>query len=395
MKRTALFLFVGILLWVACLSTPEPTPTVPTESEPDVAESSANDSAEATPEPSFTPAPTTAPTDTAEPEPTEAEMPMEAVELLAPTEPETDADPNVVALGLTGQLLFTQGTAGLWQVDLAQGVTSQLFAVPEGGHLGGVAASPDGTQLVLAYGPPPESGPQLGITDIYLMNIGEATLEPLVLRTAEIETFANPIWSADGEWIYFSHLKQDDTGINLSVERFGLSSQTHEVIIEGAHQPSVSADMQHLTYLKFDFEEQVNALWIANLDGSEARELVPVTRFSDVHAPRFSNDGSTVVFGASGGVESEEEETFRFWDALMGVRTAYAHGAPWAIWSVTLADNTLTPLTETIYDGAWPSVDPDGEQFAFLEAEAIYFVADDGLHRVGVTTREGELLWTK
>ena len=50
----------------------------------------------------------------------------------------------------TGRLLYTQGADGLWEIDFDTGASGQLWELPERAFLGGITASPDGTQLPLA-----------------------------------------------------------------------------------------------------------------------------------------------------------------------------------------------------------------------------------------------------
>lgn len=302
---------------------------------------------------------------------------------------------RVMDLGLTGKLLFTQGTSGLWQADLETGILSQVLALPEGGHIGGLAVSPDGSQLVLAYGPPPEFGPQRFLTDLYLLTLGERELHPLLLRTAQVETYANPVWSPDGQWLYYSHLKQleDGSGVTLNIERYALAvGGEPEIVMQDAHQPALSFDMAQLAFLHFDQAAQTNALWIAAIDGSDARELVSGDEFADILAPRFSGDGASIAFGASG---KQEPEARSFWEILFDVKVAYAHGAPWALWSIAANEGPPEHLTLPVFDGTWPAWSPTGEELVFLEAAGIYWVSDDGLKLLATSTREGEVVWIR
>src|SRR5258706_2634371 len=83
--------------------------------------------------------------------------------------PITWADRN-----LSGKLVFTAGTQGILQFDMATGELTTLFAPPDPINSWVVAAarSPVAENLVMAYTPPPPAaGVQFGYADPYTVSL--------------------------------------------------------------------------------------------------------------------------------------------------------------------------------------------------------------------------------
>jgi Tol biopolymer transport system component len=243
---------------------------------------------------------------------------------------------------LEGHLLYSQDFEGIWQFDLASNQISVWWTPPEGGMVTGIAASPDGSQLAVAYAPPAEEGFQIGTTDLYLSPLDVPDLQPLFVRADRNESYRNPVWSLDSETLYFTHLQpvyRDDgssASISLNIERLRLpDSGNAETVIEGAEQAAQSPDGKKITYIKFDPVSYGKALWVMNNDGSDAQRLVPAGAFFDLASPLFSPDGQSLVFSGSG--EYQAVDAAAWWRAS----TAFAHGLPWNVWKIDLSDSSM------------------------------------------------------
>ena len=295
-------------------------------------------------------------------------------------------------LELEGQLYYTQGFDGLWRHDLTSG-TSERWWMPDAGSLvSGVAAAPDGSQLALAWAMPGEGGFQPGTTDLWLMSLPKSELRPLLTRSDSLESWRDPFWSPDGRWLLVTHQQtlRDEAGtaqsIRMTVERVALDG-TRQVLLEAAGQAALSADGAQLAYLHVEPESWAQSLMLAQADGSDARELVAATAFPALASPRFTTDGSALVFSASGTRQDQ--------DALAqhGAGAVLAHGEPWHIWQVTLADGVLTRLTDAPLDGPSLAWQPGGEALAVLAAEGLYLRARGRMWRLAQVSAEGRLSW--
>lgn len=293
---------------------------------------------------------------------------------------------------LRGRLLYSQGFDGIWQLDLNSGEASQWWRPPEGGWVNGIAASPDGTRLAIAYAPPADTGFQIGTTDLYLSDVSSPTLEPVLIRETLSHSYRNPAWSPDGRWLYFSHLepqRNEDgsaAGVKLSVKRLeiGPDRTAPEIVIEGAEQGALSPSGTEIVFLNFDSRTYRSGVWIASVSGEQAREIVSGTAFQSISSPRFTPDGRGIIFSASGGLQNAS--------AQIGV--VRAHGLPWDIWEVDLADNTMSKMTPTTLDGPWTAWSPDGAYLAVLAAEGVFVVYEGRFYHLADVVSEGEITWT-
>ncbi|MFQ5408288.1 MAG: TolB family protein [Anaerolineales bacterium] len=323
---------------------------------------------------------------------------------LPPSRPTATLAPTSETLSsssLTGRLLYTQGAEGLWEIDFDTGASGQLWELPERAFLGGITASPDGTQLVLAYAePPPEGTPQLGATSIFLADQDGANLQPLLERTVQYESFINPVWSHDGRWLYFTHSRplydENDTitGISMNIERVAFDGSAPEVIIESSQQPAVSHDVTRIVYILFNFETFGQSLWAADADGGNAVELVSGGAFFALAGPRISPDGQRVVFAASGELADASSGLMSELIAQLAAPAAEAHGPPWELWSVPIAGGELTQLTNLATDSPWPAWSPDGQHIALVYPGGVALLQDGDPVLLAEATQHGEMVWT-
>ena len=295
-------------------------------------------------------------------------------------------------LELQGQLYYTQGFDGLWRHDLGTGV-SERWWLPEAGSLvSGVAAAPDGSQLALAWAKPGEGGFQSGTTDLWLASIPGVELRPLLTRADSLESWRDPYWSSDGLWLLVTHQQtlRDTAGeaqsIRMTVERVALDG-ARKVLLEAAEQAALSADGAQLTYLQVEPDSWAQSLMLSQADGSDARELVSATIFRTLASPRFAPDGSALVFSASG--TRPDQDAY----SQQGAGVLLAHGEPWHVWQVTLADGELIRLTDAPLDGPALAWSPGGEALAVLAAEGLFLRARERMWRLAAVSAEGGLSW--
>lgn len=316
----------------------------------------------------------------------ETTSPPEVAATDEPTAPLLTADPESAgtnppqnSLELSGQLYyigFVDQRQKLMKLDLPTGEEVIIFDPPENAWLNEAAVSPDGSQILLAYAPPPEgSQVQFGFTDLYLMP-ADATEEPeLLLEGAEdSETFFNISWPTE-ELIYYAHFAPsvDDIGVihySSQIERLHYPNGEIEVLVPSAAWPRVSFDGTLLAYVT-----EENDFRVADADGSNPKALLDPEAFTAVDAPLFSTDNSFIYFSAVG----KNPEASSFLDRLLGVEVASAHGVPSDWWRMLL-DNTGEPerLTEVHGVGLYGDFDAEGRNMAFSSASGVFVMSPDG-----------------
>jgi Tol biopolymer transport system component len=304
-----------------------------------------------------------------------------------------------VNLGLAGRLQYTLGKDGIRQLDLATGETRDVFVPVANTWLTSAATSPDGSQLAVAYAPPPPTGvAQLGYTGIYVLpgdcaeRDGACTvddLEGLVTQVNPHEAYFSPTWSADGQTLYFAHFTpsqgDSNTPFKYTLERKSLPDGQPEILVENAIWPALSADGSQIAYVWFDPEDYSNDLFIASADGSNQRVLVDPTLFEAVDAPFFSADSEYVIFSAVGdgtGAPPATPASAGWLDRLLGARTAYAapeaHNVPSDWWRVPVAGGAPERLSQIFDTGLYGDAGPNDEWFTFISASGLYVMPPDG-----------------
>jgi hypothetical protein len=327
-----------------------------------------------------------------------------------PTEAPTSNAPEWAVLNLSGQLVFTQPKFGLSQLDLTTGALTTRWALPENGWLTAAALAPQGDQFLLAYGPPPPAGlPQLGYTDLYLLPAEAAEAaepQPLLTRALLQESFFNPLWSPDGQWIYYTHFTSNPPPAETpapgtpapapfvyAIERKPMPAGDAEVLVLNAFWPALSPDGAHLAYVTFDPTTSANDLFIANADGTDPRPVLVPGTFEAVDAPLFTPDGQAILFSAVG------EGPTSLLDNLLGVSAVFAassaHNVPSDWWRVDITGQNLTRLTRMYDTGLFGAYAADGRYLAFMSGTGLWAMAADGgevIPLVGLATF-GTLEW--
>ena len=316
--------------------------------------------------------------------------------------PATELPPAEWAgLGLSGRLQYTLGKLGVVSLDLATGARRTLFTPPADAWLTSASTSPDGARLALAYAPPPPAGEaQLGYTGLYELpgdcaqranGCTPADLTSLVVRTDPHEAYFSPVWSLDGQFLYFAHFTpsqgDSNTPFKYTLERLALPDGPREVLVENAIWPALSPDGRQIVFVWFDPEDYSNDLHIANADGTDERVLVDPTLFEAVDAPFFSADGQSVIFSAvgngAGAAPTPTAPPAAAWlDRLLGVGTAWAapelHNVPSDWWRVPVAGGAPERLTQIFDTGLYGDSAPDGSFLAFISASGVYVMKPDG-----------------
>jgi len=343
------------------------------------------------------PAATTEAAESGEPPTPETNDQDQASPTVEVSEPPSDGEPLLQELDLEGKLYYVGFKAdrpNLLTLDLFTGEETTLFTPPENAWLSEVAASPDGSQLLLAYGPPPEAGQvQFGFTDLFVMPAdASAEPQPLLRREDPSETYFNISWPLE-DWIYYAHFSPtaDEDGIVTylsQVERLQVANGQVEVLAEAAAWPRASRDGSLLAYIT-----DQNEFMLASADGSDPRTLLDPALFEAVDAPLFSPDNSRICFSA---VESSTALSPSIWDRLLGVKVASAHSVP-SDWYCMPLDGSEEPnqVTHLNAIGLYGDFDPSGQNWAFVSSEGVNMMKADGsdLRRLKDIPTTGTVDW--
>ncbi|MFQ5399510.1 MAG: TolB family protein [Anaerolineae bacterium] len=361
-KSTLMPLLLGTLIWLAACSAPSPAPNTSAEA----AAGEANIAASPTAAPAATPTPANAP---------------------------------------SGKLIFIQLDAAnktsLVQYDLATAEVSTLFTPADNGILLSADVSPDGNQIIMAYAPPtPPDEVQFGYTGLYIMPTqGAGDPQLLVEKELPDEVYFNPVWSPDGEAVYYTHMGPDPASAEgyfaVTLERLDMS--TGEIIptAPDAIWPRVSADGRRVTFAFSEPTSLRNELFVADWDGSHTTQLLNLDDFLAIDSPIFSPDGRTIYFSAV--TPDTMTPQTSWWERLLGIKVASAHAIPSDWWRI-LADGSAPPerLTTIREVGLFGDFSPDGRYFAFISTASLYVMEPDSRNLTRLLDTEtvgGALAW--
>jgi mono/diheme cytochrome c family protein/Tol biopolymer transport system component len=332
-----------------------------------------------------------------------ATLPAESPAAVAPT-----AAPAQVQEPLPPMVFARE--RGLWRSDGDGQPPRQLIGQDVGYAAEHPAVAPDGAQIAFILRTPPPLTATLPISPSALYLMGADGANPHVLWRPPRGQLGAPAWLPDGRALYVGLTDIVSDPVAPVVERLfqivrvDAASGDHSVVLEGAREPALTRDGQRMAYVGFNQAYAAPTLHIAAPDGSDDRELIGPGAFTDFYAPRFSPDGTRIVFSVIGGPVTDDQghplaardpsplERLLGW---LVSPTAEAHGAPWDLWMINADGSGLCRLPMTREDTPMAVFSPDGTQIVMMGAGGIYLLDGDGgnLRRIDPLGDHGGLDW--
>lgn len=299
-------------------------------------------------------------------------------------------------LNLGGKLIFISGDQNgnlavmrIQALDLLSGLITTIFETSGGGLIYAATVSPDQHELVMAYTPPVGTGSSNSPALYVLPLDGSAPPRLLIDRPSKDDEYLQPEFSADGKYLYFSHVNytvplimQDQHYPIFEVYRMAYPDGDPVKVADQAYWPRPSDDGNHLTYVTLNPLNGKNQLFVAAADGSNAAlALAPGPQVPDIiDAPMFLPDNESLLFSAVTPTLGRQ----RTWtEKLLGMMVASAHTVPSDWWSVPLTGGTATQLTQLGAVGLFASTSPDKQHVASFSGQGIFVMNPDG---TGLTT---------
>lgn len=281
--------------------------------------------------------------------------------------------------------------------------------------------SPDSSQVVYAYSPEPQgtAGNIVIGQDIWIYDL-KANSAKMVIKRDEPQTFLDePIFSADGKFIYFSYRtpvrdqKNIVTGEKIGIDRFEVATAKREHLTEDARYPAPSPDGKSVVYVGTDASGGTYETTLKVLDIATKQSKTLLDRdsaFLGYYAPRYSPDGSLIAFSAVGGPDTMVPDPNAALPgqnvapapaptptktgagqnngglAMLGLlvppetnnKAKAAHGVPFDVWTIKPDGSNVKRITTLFEDQPIPAWSKDGKQIAFLAGLGLYIVDADG-----------------
>jgi Tol biopolymer transport system component len=293
-------------------------------------------------------------------------------------------------LNLTGQLVYIgahQANSGnpilsVQALDLATGAITTIFQGPEIAWVYYVSVSPDETQLVMSYSPPPQ--PQSSTSQLlYVMPLDGATQpQLLVLPPTIYDQYIQAEWSPDGKSIYYVHFNYENQPDQqhypvYEIFRMAYPDGKPEKVADQAFWPRLSADGSKLVYISMDPATGKNNLFLANADGSNAQQVIFSGAWTPdiIDAPIFSPDGQSILFSAPSPPRSSAPS---WMERILGIQVAKAHSVPSDWWSVPLPGGNVKRLTNIEATALFASISPERQVIASYSGSGLFVMKPDG-----------------
>ncbi len=283
-------------------------------------------------------------------------------------------------LNLTGNFAYVGNDGNLTLLDAKTGTAKTLVPTGTQGFAQFPAFSPDGKQVAYAYNAFTKDG--FVKSEIHIINV-DGSDDRTILAPADIKiTLAYPHWSADAKSLYVTQIAPvQPQGQHAEIDRVDVATGGQTKLVDNAVEASASPDGKKIAYFQIDFVTSLTSLWIANIDGTGAKQLVDNGTFLAMLGLYFSPDSQNIVFAASGPPKKNLPgvslaPTGADCSIPFLVACAEANGLPWDLWIVTTDGTKFERVTNIGTDSpvpAWQSA----KYLAYFDVSGINVVDRD------------------
>jgi Tol biopolymer transport system component len=290
--------------------------------------------------------------------------------------------PKSSALGFAGggRLALPRG-ADLLVLDAGSG-DERVLTLQGDALISSVAWSPSADRLAVARSSRPPGDSVYG-QDIDIVDSADGKPISAVRRDKPGIILDTPVWTPDGQWLFYDRQETVRFGIETRIERAHPDGSERATVVENARSPSLSADSRRLAFVRADQGQEV--LYVGAADGQGAQAVVPAGKFLLISYPRFSPDGEWLVFATvadPGQFPAAPTPQQPGVTGALGVVTSTPlaprrHGIPWDIWLVRSDGRELhsARLGEDDPSLAWS---PDGSGIALYGGRGLGILDQSG-----------------
>ena len=289
--------------------------------------------------------------------------------------------------------------AGLLALDSGGHSIGRIVDLPAQSAPATPVLHPSGKSVVFALTQQPDKQRGFG-SDLYSVNLDGTGYKPVVQHESDNVFYASPRFDATGNVLYFHRRAAiiqagSFVGNEDSLERLDLRTGERKRLIMNGADPALSPDGKLIVYVHLT-QGQPDGLWIANVDGSNAR---PFFKTKDtwwyLQAPRFAPTGCEIVFSGAGhtvtGLPSAPVASSR--------ATGVAHLNIPSDLNLAPCDGTSVKIVGQTGDDVVPAWSPNGTQVAYVGTGAFFVLtlANGNIKTLaqGQDFFFGDLVWLK
>ncbi|OGG45961.1 MAG: hypothetical protein A3F84_11620 [Candidatus Handelsmanbacteria bacterium RIFCSPLOWO2_12_FULL_64_10] len=297
--------------------------------------------------------------------------------------------PNVpvAAPQFGGRLLYTRD-GGLWTLNLADGVATEVAAAPELGQVTAARWSPDGRSMV--YAVHEVRNRRTPVSTVIVAAADGSNPRPVVGSEDASTFYQLPAWARDGQHIYVVHTAQNVKRI----EEVELATGVAKAVVDELGQFDVSPDGRWLVVAR-STNTGIGLLLVDLATGAQ-RDLVGEQDFDLISSPRFDPGSQIILFTGAGRAGAQVSRSGGV-GGLPGPEIALAHGIPMDLFSMPVGGGTPRRVARVNLDDPTTSWSPDGSNAALFSYEALQIVrlADGSLTPLLTPGGFGSVDWAR
>lgn len=299
----------------------------------------------------------------------------------------TRAPDSVVAAqasGLKGKFVFARSNGALMLQD-ATGANLHELIPANGETLAQFPMfSPDGNQVAYSFNYFNKDG--LVVQDIRVINSDGKNAHVIVSPDNPKISFDFPTWTPEGKELFFSQSYPIPPSSEYSeIDRVSVNGGKITTVLKEGRIAAISPNGKKIAFRRLDLKTYSSSLWVANIDGSDPKQLVSQTDFFDIFAARFTPDSQSLIFAGSGEpkrklpgmvaeAKSDDSSCAIGFGFICLVERVSAHGLPADFYQVDLGATKFERLTHAGADSPYPAFSPDEKYIGFLSEIGIFAV---------------------
>src|SRR5581483_2010759 len=188
---------------------------------------------------------------------------------------------------VTGKYIFAPGDGSIWVQDPANGQPQPVIKPSPELFADSPNFSPDGKSFVYIHSSLTEQ--RTAENTVYQHTQDGTQYKPVAVPPSPKTSYNWPHYSWDGKWIYYTaSYPVPPNKQHSEIQRIPVGGGKPQTVIDDARMSTESPDARRIAFIRFNFETFTGSLWIADIDGKNAKMILSDDVFIMIAAPQFS-----------------------------------------------------------------------------------------------------------